>query len=180
MSEEKVKEKAMSEEKVASLDEQSTIKLVSNDNESFIVNTNVACCSLLIKTILEGDPTAPEVPLPNVCAAILKKMLVFMQYHLDNPFGVIEKPVKSVNIYDVVSKWDADFIDVDQEVLFELIVASNWMDVKNLLELGCAKVATMLKDKTPEQIRKTFNIVNDFMPAEEEQIRAENKWAEDA
>lgn len=30
--------------------------------------------------------------------------------------------------------------------------------------------------KTPEQIRKTFNIVNDFTPEEEEAVRAENKW----
>lgn len=34
--------------------------------------------------------------------------------------------------------------------------------------------------KTPEQIRKTFNIVNDFTPEEEEAVRAENRWAEEA
>ena len=50
------------------------------------------------------------------------------------------------------------------------------MDVKPLLDLTCAKVASMIKGKTPEQIRKTFNIVNDFTPEEEEAVRAENKW----
>lgn len=29
-----------------------------------------------------------------------------------------------------------------------------------------------------EEIRTTFNIVNDFTPEEEEQIRKENEWAE--
>ena len=29
----------------------------------------------------------------------------------------------------------------------------------------------MIKGKTPEEIRKTFNIKNDFTPAEEEQVR---------
>ena len=28
----------------------------------------------------------------------------------------------------------------------------------------------MIKGKTPEEIRKTFNIKNDFTPAEEEQV----------
>jgi hypothetical protein len=38
------------------------------------------------------------------------------------------------------------------------------MDIKPLLDLSCAKVASMLKGKTPEQIRKQFNIANDFTP----------------
>jgi hypothetical protein len=69
-----------------------------------------------------------------------------------------------------------DFVDVDQEVLFELILAANYMDVKALLDLCCAKVASMMKGKPAEAIRKTFNIVNDFTPEEEEAIMAENKW----
>ena len=40
----------------------------------------------------------------------------------------------------VVSQWDADFVDVQQEVLFELILAANYMDIKPLLDLTCAKV----------------------------------------
>ena len=32
--------------------------------------------------------------------------------------------------------------------------------------------------KTPEEIRKTFNIKNDFTPEEEEQVRKENEWCE--
>ena len=45
----------------------------------------------------------------------------------------------------------------------------------------------MIKGKSPEEIRNTFNIVNDFTPEEESkvqlftisdrQIREENKWA---
>ncbi len=58
-------------------------------------------------------------------------------------------------------------------------MAANYLDIKSLLDLSCAKIATLIKGKTPEEIRKTFNIVNDFTPEEEAQIREENKWAED-
>ncbi len=54
------------------------------------------------------------------------------------------------------------------------------MDIKPLLDLTCSKVASMIKGKTPEQIRKTFNITNDFTPEEEEAVRNENKWAEES
>ncbi|KAF7840997.1 SKP1-like protein 1A [Senna tora] len=38
-------------------------------------------------------------------------------------------------------------------------------------------VADMIKGKMPEEIRKTFNIKNDFTPEEEAEIRRENQWA---
>ena len=82
---------------------------------------------------------------------------------------------------EVVQEWYASYVDgLDQEVLFDLILAANDWDIKPLLDLTCAKVASLIKGKTPEEIRKTFNIINDFTPEEEAQIREENKWCEEA
>ena len=89
------------------------------------------------------------------------------------------QPLKSEHLSDVVSEWDSKFVDVDHELLFELILAANYMDIKSLLDLTCAKVASMMKNKTPEEIRKLFNITNDFTPEEERQVREENRWCED-
>ena len=69
---------------------------------------------------------------------------------------------------------------MEQETLFELILAANYMHIKPLLDLPCASIASMIKGKTPEDIRKTFSIVNDLTPEEEAQIREENKWCEEA
>ena len=68
---------------------------------------------------------------------------------------------------------------VDQGTLFELILAANYLDIKGLLEVTCKTVANMIKGKKAEEIRKAFNIKNDFTPEEEEQIRKENEWCED-
>ena len=43
---------------------------------------------------------------------------------------------------------------------------------QGLLDVTCKTVANMIKGKTPEEIRKTFNIKNDFTPSEEEQVRS--------
>ncbi len=90
------------------------------------------------------------------------------------------QPLTSADLSKLVSDWDAKFVNVEQELLFELILAANYMDIKPLLDLTCAKVASMIKGKSPEDIRRTFNIENDFTPDEESQVRDENKWCEDS
>ncbi|KAI3944996.1 hypothetical protein MKX01_028378 [Papaver californicum] len=76
-----------------------------------------------------------------------------------------------------LGKWDKELVNVDQETLFSLIMAANYLNIKNLLDLTCRTVADMIKGKTPEEIRQTFNIKNDFTPEEEEEVRKENQWA---
>ncbi|XP_047334340.1 SKP1-like protein 1A isoform X2 [Impatiens glandulifera] len=76
-----------------------------------------------------------------------------------------------------IDEWDAQFIDVDESTMFELIVASNYLNIKRLMDLSAQAIADMMKDKTVEEIRKIFNIQNDFTPEEEMKIRNENSWA---
>ena len=112
--------------------------------------------------------------------SVLTKVIEFCKMHQTTPMNEIEKPLKSAVMGEVVQEWYANFVSVEQEILFELILAANYMDIKPLLDLTCATVASMIKGKTPEEIRKTFNIVNDFTPEEEAQVREENKWCEEA
>ena len=46
---------------------------------------------------------------------------------------------------EVVQAWYSQFVNVEQEILFELILAANYMDIKPLLDLTCATVASMIK-----------------------------------
>ena len=57
--------------------------------------------------------------------------------------------------------------DEDLESIFDIIIAANYLDIKSLLDLSCAKIATLIRGKSPEEIRKTFNITKDFTPEEE-------------
>lgn len=55
--------------------------------------------------------------------------------------------------------------------------AADHLNIKGLLDLTCQTVADMITNKTPEEIRNTFDIENDFTPEEEEEIRREDQWA---
>lgn len=45
------------------------------------------------------------------------------------------------------------------------------------MDLTCETIAALMKGMSVEDIRKTFNIEDDFTPEEEEAIRKENAWA---
>jgi len=160
-----------------------TVNLISKEGDQFPVPRGVANMSELVKSMMDDDEDedeTKEIPLPNVKAQVLRKVIEFCEHHLEEPMTEIEKPLKSQNMADVVQQWYATFVDLEQVLLFELILAANYMDIKPLLDLTCATVASMIKGKTPEEIRATFNITNDFSPEEEAQVREENKWCEEA
>lgn len=152
------------------------ITLVSSDGEKVQISENAAKRSYLIKGILEDYPEDPEVPLHNVKSNILTKIIEYLEHYSETEPKEIERPLPSNNFNECVESWDYNYIDVELDTIFELILAANYMDVKPLMELASSKVASIIKGKTPDEIRKTFNIQNDFTPEEENQIREENQW----
>ncbi|KAH8965986.1 hypothetical protein BDL97_04G145400 [Sphagnum fallax] len=150
------------------------VKLKSSDDEMFEVEESVAFESQAVKNMIEDTGMDHPIPLPNVSSKILAKVIEYCKYHVDNQKASHDKPATPE---DEIKAWDLDFVKVDQATLFDLILAANYLHIKNLLDLTCQTVADMIKGKTPEEIRKTFNIKNDFTPEEEEEVRRENQWA---
>ncbi|CAN6541489.1 unnamed protein product [Malus baccata var. baccata] len=147
------------------------ITLKSSDGESFEVEEAVALESQTIKHMIEDDCADNGIPLPNVTSKILAKVIEYCKKHVD-----AAKPDEKIS-EDDLKAWDQEFVKVDQATLFDLILAANYLNIKTLLDLTCQTVADMIKGKTPEEIRKTFNIKNDFTTEEEEEVRRENQWA---
>jgi S-phase kinase-associated protein 1 len=120
------------------------------------------------------------IPVPNVSGKILSKVLDYCKHHTKDPAPAATPPTaRDERRTDDITPWDEAFCRVDQSTLFELILAANYLDIKPLLDLTCKTVANMIKGKSPEEIRKTFNITNDFTPEEEERVRKENEWCEE-
>ncbi|TQD97898.1 hypothetical protein C1H46_016423 [Malus baccata] len=159
------------------------ITLKSSDGETFEVDEAVALESQTIKHMVEDDCADNGIPLPNVTSKILAKVIEYCRKHVE-----AAKPEERPAVDEDLKAWDAEFVKVDQATLFDLILAlakdlmnapnaANYLNIKSLLDLTCQTVADMIKGKTPEEIRKTFNIKNDFTPEEEEEVRRENQWA---
>ena len=161
------------------MDVDKKITLVSSDGEKMQISAKAAQRSQLVKGIIEDYPDDAEVPLNNVKSSILKKIKEYLEHYQDSDPKEIERPLASQNYQECVEAWDFEFINIELDTIFEIILAANYMDIKPLLELASSKIASIIKGKTPEEIRKIFNIQNDFTPEEEQQIRDENQWCMD-
>ncbi|AEO57844.1 hypothetical protein MYCTH_2315211 [Thermothelomyces thermophilus ATCC 42464] len=157
--------------------------LASNEGSHIEVDRVVAERSMLIKNLIEdlGDEAIANspIPIPNVNDPVLRKVVEWCEHHRNDAVQSADDENDNRKKTTDIDEWDQKFMQVDQEMLFEIILAANYLDIKALLDVGCKTVANMIKGKSPEEIRKTFNITNDFTPEEEEQIRRENEWAED-
>ncbi|XP_058728018.1 SKP1-like protein 1A isoform X2 [Vicia villosa] len=118
------------------------INLKSSDGEIFVIDEAVALESQTIKHMIEDD-CADEtgIPLPNVTSMILAKVIEYCNKHVDAG----KSDGRSVD-EDEIKNWDAEFVKVDQQTLFDLILAANYLDIKSLLDLTCKTVADMINE----------------------------------
>jgi len=140
-------------------DDSGTIKLISKDAKDFTVDKKYAFISNLVKTSMEQDASATEIPMPGVKGDILARVVDYMNHHKGTEPPIIEKPLRSKVMKEVCKdSWDAEFInsigDSDRQKLYDLILAANYMDIKGLLHLGCAKVASLIKGQPLEKIKE--------------------------
>ncbi|KAG2638479.1 SKP1-like protein 1B [Panicum virgatum] len=73
--------------------------------------------------------------------------------------------------------WDRKLVDrLSMDDLYDVIHAANFLAIKGLLDVVYQRAADMIKGKTPDEIRATFNITNDFTEEDEEEFREQYSW----
>jgi S-phase kinase-associated protein 1 len=174
------------------------VVLISNEGQEFRIPYKAIRNSLTVRSFIEDSGTDDPIPLPNVSGPVLARVVEYLNFHVrvepedfaKKNSGVVNKEYEKmtgVAVYEAEAKatppnqerddFDAEYVKVDKSVIFDLVLAANYLNIKTLLDMMCKSIADMIKGKTTEEIRKTFNIKNDFTPEEEEEVRKENQWA---
>lgn len=158
-----------------------TTKLQSSDKQIFEVEIEALNMSDTLRHLLEelGESASAEtIPLPDVDGATLARAISFLRHHATEPPCKIEKPLRCRIEHSPVSEWDKAFINVDDDTLHKDILAANYLNIKPMLELMCAKIASMLQGKTTQEIRQRLNItVSDEYTPEEQAMKKDCTWA---
>jgi S-phase kinase-associated protein 1 len=153
-----------------------SLQLISSDGQKFEIEVELARTSKLIANLLDDSSETEEIPVDQVSGKILQKVMDYLNHIKTTPATKIEKPLKG-EFNECVSEWELSFIDLENEDLFDLMMAANFMEIKALLNLTCAKVASKIKGKNPDEAREAVGVVNDFPPEEYAKLYEENKWA---
>lgn len=163
--------------------------LISNDGDEYKVSPKVAMLSKVVEETIQCNDNidrvntsdglnVQEVHLPNVRSVCLARVVEFCTYHVNvEPMEPIPTPLHGNTLEDNISQvWFREFVtSLDTSMVFELVTAANYMDIKPLLDLACLVVTVNLFGKTAEQIRVTLNIPE--MTAEEKgRAMAEHRW----
>ncbi|KAK4430962.1 SKP1-like protein 1B [Sesamum alatum] len=143
------------------------LTLRTSDAEEFDVPESAAMLSVTIKHMVEDGCTMNKIPLPVVDGRTLARVIGYLIKHADG--GVSDEEKRD---------FDEEFVaGVEMSVLFDVVLAANYLNIKGLLDLVCQEIADRMQNKSVRWVRKTFGIDNDFTPEEEEQIKNEHAWA---
>lgn len=159
------------------VDSTSQLTFLLKGGETESVSKEIMMRSVTVKGMVDDGTSDEAIPLPEITQATFKKVVTFCQYLQDgNEEPDIERPLRSNDLLDHTTEYYATFVDMERDAVEDLLLAANFLDIKPLLELCCAKIATYLKGKTIPEIRQFYGIVNDFTPEEEAEPFDESKY----
>ena len=153
------------------------IKIITKEGKEFTLSKKSCELSELLKSAINDYPKESSFPLNDLDEKNAELIKEFLSHFNGEAPKEIEKPIQSNEMKNLTDEWSSTFIDkIPLEDLTNLTVAANYMGINSLLDLCCAKVATLCKDKSEDEILKTFKITEKFSEEEKNKIKNENKW----
>lgn len=134
------------------------------DNTRIHIDSQTAKGSLLLQNLIE-EYDEDVLVIPDIKGEILNLIFEFLIYTKNNPCSVIPKPLHHFNFREFLSEWECRYMerfDNDIYKLFDLINAANYLDVRGLFEIACAKAAYLVKDFDQDEFKEVFQIEPDM------------------
>ena len=152
------------------MDTEMILKLKANDGKVVEISNKAASRSKVLKEMMNDYPEASEIPLNEVDGPTLFKVVDYLSKYKDEEPRIVEKPLKSNDLKEVLQNdWEYNFLNIKNDAIISLMKASNFLDIKPLLELIAVKIACDIRGTTTESIVKCFNLKK-FNKEEEQNI----------
>lgn len=147
------------------------MRLRSSDNQTFEIEEKFGRESKIIRRMIDsGCADSSTIALPGVKGEIVAKIIEYLNLR----HAVVADDAGNSSLEKALKRFDVEYVDgINPGELLPLFVAVKCLDIGKLLELMVKKMYNTVKGKTPDEIRRIFNFVDDDTnPHEEARIRA--------
>lgn len=130
--------------------------IVTREGDKLRVNRVVIGLNKFLDVMMDGvDDENLEVSLSMVGTREMVRVIEFSNYYDRNPFMPIEKPIKYDKMERMVDDvWYLNFLGMERDEMFELMMVANYLENEVLLDLLCANVVSMIKGKSVDEMRE--------------------------
>lgn len=134
------------------------ITLIGKDSVNIQIPLNIAKMSVTIKNLLEDFNDEGNIPISVVNGSILQKIFEFCNHIHTNQedFNNVKAWIDDKSFTLPLSQWFDDYMNVDQQTMFDIILGANFLDIQLLLNMNCKYIAGIIRNKTPEELRTYF------------------------
>ena len=138
--------------------EEDTITIISQELKPLTISIKAARGAKTIDSFINDFPT-DKMNINIIKYSILEKIKIYLEHYENEKPKEILYPLPNKDFSSCVDDWDYKFIDIDNtDTIFELMNAANFLDINSLLNLTCAKIASLIKGKNPNQLKDLFNL----------------------
>ena len=160
------------------MEENEEIQISSCEGNICKISKKAAMRSGIIKGMIEDFPDDISFPMKSIKGNILEKIKEYLIHYKDEEPQKIEIPLKSNNFSECIDNWDFNFLGNDIDIIFDLLEAANYMDIKPLHELVSAYLGSNIRGINSNSILKDFEIEK-LSDIEKQEILSDKKYLEE-
>ena len=160
------------------MEENEEIQISSCEGNIYKISKKAAMRSGIIKGMIEDFPDDISFPMKSIKGNILEKIKEYLMHYKDEEPQKIEIPLKSNNFSECINNWDFNFLGNDIDIIFDLLEAANYMDIKPLHELVSAYLGSNIRGINSNSILKDFEIEK-LSDIEKHEILSDKKYLEE-
>jgi len=127
----------------------------TRDGGEFAISIKALRLSKLLSIEAELRPSDP-IHLTKCSGRIISHISKYLIHHNGVEPAKIPKPIRSSKLRKSVDDpWDVEFANnLSKKEIFRILLIANYIDCQSLLHLMCAKIATLTRGRSPEEVKR--------------------------